>query len=180
MVRLISELDWVPIGVSSLEPEAWDMVKSRKNMSVIAGPGAGKTELLAQRGSFLLQTGECPNPRRILAISFKRDSATNLRDRIRKRIGLELAARLDSLTFDAFSKSLLDRFGVALPEFRRPGEYEIANPKEVEVDAFLTDAVRRYGRGWTGQHGARPGPKAFLNTYVLGSPLSTNSKSLSK
>ena len=78
MARLVLEKDWQPVGVGALEPSAWEVVKSSTNKSVIAGPGAGKTELLAQRACFLLQTGKCPWPRRILAISFKRDSASTL------------------------------------------------------------------------------------------------------
>ena len=41
--------DWKPIDVDSLEPNAEKVVRSNCNMLVTAGPGAGKTELLAQR-----------------------------------------------------------------------------------------------------------------------------------
>ncbi|WVV49583.1 UvrD-helicase domain-containing protein [Pseudomonas sp. NA13] len=75
-----------------------------KNRSVIAGPGAGKTELLAQRAAFLLQTDAAPSPRRILAISFKRDAASNLAARVRQRCHHTHASRFDSMTFDAFAK----------------------------------------------------------------------------
>jgi ATP-dependent DNA helicase UvrD/PcrA len=69
---------WDPTGISQLEPAAWDALRDNGCTAVVAGPGAGKTEFLAQRAAFLLQTGLCPAPRRILAISFKRDSAANL------------------------------------------------------------------------------------------------------
>src|SRR5207249_7525969 len=93
---------------------------AEENTLVIAGPGAGKTELLAQRAAYLLETGECPASRRILAISFKRDAAKNLRERVKRRIGPQLARRFDSFTFDAFCKSLLDRFLNAVPSDFRP------------------------------------------------------------
>ncbi|SKK56223.1 DNA/RNA helicase, superfamily I [Mycobacteroides abscessus subsp. bolletii] len=80
------------------------------NVVVAAGPGAGKTELLAQRADFLLRTGICPYPRRILALSFKIDAARNLRERVRVRSGVQLAARFDSFTFHAFAKRLIDGF----------------------------------------------------------------------
>ncbi|WP_216699458.1 UvrD-helicase domain-containing protein [Actinotalea ferrariae] len=80
------------------------------NTVVSAGPGAGKTELLAQRADFVLRTGLCPYPRRILAVSFKTDAARNLRDRVRRRSGPEYAARFDSFTFHAFAKRLIDAF----------------------------------------------------------------------
>src|SRR3569833_852134 len=91
-------------------------VKASGNTLVTAGPGAGKTELLGQRGVYLLVFASCPFPRRILAISFKRDAARNLRLRFEQRCSKVQAGRLDSLTFDAFAKQLLDRFWRALPD----------------------------------------------------------------
>lgn len=110
---------WLPVDVESLEATADQVVRSSSNTLVVAGPGAGKTELLAQRACFLLETGTCSASRRILAISFKRDAAKNLRERVRKRCG-DQAQRFDSYTLDAFAKSLVDRFMLALPEAWRP------------------------------------------------------------
>ncbi|WP_050625999.1 UvrD-helicase domain-containing protein [Bradyrhizobium viridifuturi] len=118
--RRVRADQWKPIDVEALEANALDVVRSVDNRSVIAGPGAGKTELLAQRASYLLQCGISQSPRRILAISFKRDAATNLAARVKKRCHPDLAYRFDSLTFDAFAKSLVDRFGQALPQRWRP------------------------------------------------------------
>ncbi|PIT03891.1 ATPase AAA [Bradyrhizobium nitroreducens] len=118
--RRVRPEQWKPIDVDALEANALDVVRSTDNRSVIAGPGAGKTELLAQRASYLLQCGISQSPRRILAISFKRDAATNLAARVKKRCHPDLAYRFDSLTFDAFAKSLVDRFGQALPQRWRP------------------------------------------------------------
>src|SRR5713226_369183 len=99
---LLAPAQWVPIGVNGLEAAALDAVRATGNTLVTAGPGAGKTELLGQRGVYLLQTGACAYPQRILAISFKRDAARNLRERFQRRCTREQAGRLDSLTFDAF------------------------------------------------------------------------------
>lgn len=118
-MSFVSPKNWLPKGVDSLEPTADVVVRSDKNTLVVAGPGAGKTELLAQRACFLLDTGTCPAPRRILAISFKRDAAKNLDDRVIKRCG-DRAQRFDSYTLDAFAKGLVDRFRLALPDEWRP------------------------------------------------------------
>jgi superfamily I DNA/RNA helicase len=127
--RRVRPEDWRPVGVNALETNALKVVRSADNRSVIAGPGAGKTELLAQRAAYLLQTGFAPAPRRILAISFKRDAATNLAARVRQRCHRNHAERFDSMTFDAFAKGLIDRFGQALPERWRPRpDYEIMFP----------------------------------------------------
>lgn len=112
--------DWTPVGVDELEPAAEEAVRSSDDRVVVAGPGAGKTELLAQRACYLLQTGICRRPKRILAISFKRDAARNLQVRVLERCGPELARRFDSMTFDAFAKGLVDRFRRAIPAEWRP------------------------------------------------------------
>lgn len=108
---MIAVGDWVPADRFSLEPNALaTATNTAGNVALTAGPGAGKTEVLAQRADFLLRTGSCRYPRRILAISFKVDASQNLRARVRQRCGPELAARLDSHTFHAFAKRIIDRF----------------------------------------------------------------------
>lgn len=140
--RLLPE-DWVPVGVPDLEPNALAVVKSTDHRCVLAGPGAGKTELLAQRAAYLLQTGASPAPQRILAISFKRDAARNLAERVSKRCHRDHASRLDSLTFDAFAKGLVDRFGQALSDRWRPSvDYEIDFPKTQTYRDFLAGVGR--------------------------------------
>lgn len=119
-MRRVAPESWVPRGVPNLEQSAMEVVRTTRNALVVAGPGAGKTELLAQRASFLLETGNCATPYRILAISFKRDAARNLRERVVLRCGSELARRLESYTFDAWAKGLLDRFRPSLPPQYRP------------------------------------------------------------
>lgn len=141
-MRLVHQDAWAPKGVDSLEPVADTVVRSTRNILVSAGPGAGKTELLAQRACFLLETGVCPYPQRILAISFKRDAAKNLNDRVEKRCG-EYANRFDSFTLDAFAKSIVDRFLPALPNDWKPRRgYEIATGglRTDEMRDWLTSA----------------------------------------
>lgn len=102
---------WATADGLSLEPNALAAAKEiDRNLALTAGPGAGKTEMLAQRADFLLRTGACRYPKRILAISFKVDASQNLKARVRKRCGPELAARFDSHTFHAFAKRIIDRF----------------------------------------------------------------------
>lgn len=129
---------WRPRGISNLEPNAWAALRSDGSTSVVAGPGAGKTEFLAQRAAYLLETGMCPAPKQILAISFKTDSAANLAARVRERCPPELAGRLVSLTFDAFTKSLVDRFQAAVPKHWQPTKpYEIVFPTKRDTDQIL-------------------------------------------
>jgi superfamily I DNA/RNA helicase len=112
---MIRPEDWRPADRITLEPNALSAVQEMTaNVVVAAGPGAGKTELLAQRADFLLTTGACRYPQRILAISFKVDAARNIRERVRKRCGEPLAVRFDSFTFHAFAKRIIDNYRVLL------------------------------------------------------------------
>ena len=97
LARIVRPEDWVPSGVDELEANAMSVVRSIDNRSVIAGPGAGKTELLAQRAAYLLQTGLSPAPQRILAISFKRDAASNLGARVKERCHRKHIGRFDDV-----------------------------------------------------------------------------------
>lgn len=170
MTRRIPVAEWVPQGGLTLEPVALTVVKSTGAASVVAGPGAGKTELLAQRACFLLQTRTCPTPRRILAISFKRDAARTLQERVKLRAG-DLAARFDSLTFDGFAKGLLDRFRICLPEeLRPPAEYRIANWYKRDTEDFLRSLKPPKHLGTTYDLVALKGDK-FMKHAVLGKPL---------
>jgi superfamily I DNA/RNA helicase len=126
--------EWMPVGVESLECAAEEAVREiNNNILLTAGPGGGKTELLAQRACFLLQTGLCSYPKRILAISFKRDAARNLKERVELRCGKELARRFDSMTYDAFAKKLLDRFQLGLPA-------DLKLSKDYQIDYNITKA----------------------------------------
>ncbi len=106
---------WRPADGLTLEPNALKAVlEQEKCLAITAGPGAGKTEMLAQRADFLFRTGTCRYPKRILAISFKVDASTNLKERVKRRCGGELSSRFDSYTFHAFAKRIIDRFRCVL------------------------------------------------------------------
>jgi superfamily I DNA/RNA helicase len=138
-MTLVLPKAWQPQGVDGLEPRAWEALREvQRSVCVTAGAGAGKTEFLAQKAAYLLETGLCPSPKRILAISFKRDAARNLAERVEKRCPEEQARRFNSFTFDAFTKNFLDRFRDAIPEpWRPPNNYRIVFPTRLDHESFL-------------------------------------------
>ena len=171
MAQRVESEDWQPVGIDDLEPAAWRAVGSTTNTVVVAGPGAGKTELLAQRACYLLQTHLCPYPRRILAISFKRDAARNLRLRVAERCGEELSRRFESYTFDAFAKGLLDRFRAGLPAIWRPtADYEIDYSIERQMRSLL-DSLAAAESGLTDSDLRGIGDKQLYNEVFIGQPL---------
>ena len=168
-MNLISSEKWIPQGIESLETSAEQVVKNiDNNIMVVAGPGAGKSELLAQKASFLLQTGACKRDKRILAISFKKDSAKNLKERVELRCGKQLANQFDSMTFDAFAKSMFDRFKLALPPaWKIDNEYEIDfTISKYRVMGSLLDNI-----GLTAPERATLEPRTFEQNYLTAQPL---------
>ncbi|WP_226426468.1 ATP-dependent helicase [Xanthomonas sp. MWU16-30325] len=105
---MITPAQWSPVAIELLEPGARAAITAiHGNSMVIANPGSGKTELLAQRADFVLRTGASRYPKKILAISFKTDAAHTLRRRVRDRSGFDHAHRLNSMTFDAFARRII-------------------------------------------------------------------------
>lgn len=187
-MRFVAPEEWCPSDGIQLDQDSLDVVRSHLSQAVQAGPGAGKTELLAQRAAFLLQTNTCSAPKKILAISFKRDAAKNLKERVAKRVGPELSERFDSYTFDAFAKGILDRFREGLPAWIQPNrDYEVSFPdwriwKEFgdrpNLDApfnretFLQDTVKN-GHAYLGRAPSpfpmnRPQPASAVEAMTLG------------
>lgn len=132
--KMVTINEWQPADGFVLEKAALEAVKDLNNSLIIAGPGAGKTELLAQKACCLLETNSCVNPKKIIAISFKKDAAANLKERVSIRLDSKLENRFTSQTFDSFAKSILDRFLFALPEEYRPHtNYEIVDKNQNSI-----------------------------------------------
>lgn len=151
---MIKSEEWFPKGDIILEKTALEAVKDVTNCLVIAGPGAGKTELLAQKLDYLFSTNKCVSPKKILALSFKTDAASNLKERVKKRYGDEYASRFTSLTYSAFEKRILDQFRDVLPEDIRPSrDYliedwdtikELLSMNEINVNGCRMSDIRNF------------------------------------
>lgn len=147
---MIDVCDWKPADGLTLEPNALlAATEQQKSLALTAGPGAGKTEMLAQRADFLLRTGISRYPKRILAISFKVDASNNLKERVKRRVGVDLARRFDSYTFHAFAKQIIDRFRPILTgDDALDNDYKIVSrkngpsTKEIEYSDLIPLAIK--------------------------------------
>lgn len=64
---MISIDSWRPSDGLQLEPNAQiAATEQNQSLALTAGPGAGKTEMLAQRADFLLRTGVSRYPKQFL------------------------------------------------------------------------------------------------------------------
>ncbi|HER6175527.1 TPA: ATP-dependent helicase [Streptococcus pyogenes] len=142
---MVKSDEWIPKGNIILEEAALGVVKDVTNCLVIAGPGAGKTELLAQKLDYLFSTNKCISPKKILALSFKTDAAANLKDRVKKRYGDEYASRFTSLTYSAFEKMILDQFRNTLPEGIRPSKDYLIEDWDIIKETLFKNGVNVNG-----------------------------------
>ena len=142
---MVKSDEWLPKGGIILEEAALGAVKDVTNCLVIAGPGAGKTELLAQKLDYLFSTNKCISPKKILALSFKTDAASNLKERVKKRYGEEYASRFTSLTYSAFEKRILDQFRDALPEDIRPARDYLIDDWDVIKETLYENDINVHG-----------------------------------
>lgn len=143
---MVKSDDWLPKGDIILENAALEAVKNVNNCLVIAGPGAGKTELLAQKLDYLFSTNRCISPKKILALSFKTDAAANMKNRVKKRYGDEYASRFTSLTYSAFEKMILDQYINALPEEIRPARDYLVDDWDVIKATLIKNGINVNGR----------------------------------
>ena len=139
---------WVPANNLTLEPNALTAAKEQhRSLALTAGPGAGKTEMLAQKADFLLKTGVCHYPKRILAISFKKDASSNLKERVQLRCGSKLSQRFDSFTFHAFAKRIIDKYRVLLTDSDElEPNYSVGkkriHKKQIDFDSLVPFALQ--------------------------------------
>jgi superfamily I DNA/RNA helicase/RecB family exonuclease len=77
---------------------------------VLAGPGTGKTTTLVEAVVRRIEDGTHPD--RILALTFSRKAAEQLRDRVAARVGRTMSASIGS-TFHSFAYGLIRRYAPA-------------------------------------------------------------------
>lgn len=75
---------------------------------VLAGPGSGKTELLAVRTANILKTAQV-NPQNILILTFTDSATQNMRQRLVNLIG-ETAYKVAIYTFHSFAGDIISRY----------------------------------------------------------------------
>src|SRR5579859_4399434 len=104
---------------------------ARRSFIVQAPAGSGKTELLVQRYLKLLETVR--QPEEIVAITFTRKAAAEMRARVLEKVSPELAPRLRIQTIDALCASLTAQMPVLARFGAQPGVAE--DPSELYREA---------------------------------------------
>ncbi len=103
-----------------------------KNILVLAGPGAGKTRVVAHRVAFLLRVKRV-NPKAVLALCFNRSAVMNLRTRLRGLVGDDMHG-MTTLTFHGLALRLLGRSLVTA------GPHKVS--EEIDFSSVIGDAIK--------------------------------------
>src|SRR3989344_5470128 len=102
-----------------LNPAQKDAVKSINGpVMVVAGPGTGKTQVLALRIANILQETDT-TASEILSLTFTRSGVNEMKDRLEKYIGSE-ANHVRVSTFHGFALELIEKYYELLDFVRQP------------------------------------------------------------
>src|SRR6187551_2647937 len=109
---------------------------------VLAGPGTGKTTTLVEAIVDRIEQGASPES--VLALTFSRKAAEQLRDRVTARLGRTMATTLSS-TFHSFAYGLVRRYAPA-EVYAAPLRLLSAPEQDVILQELLDGS--RDGRMW--------------------------------
>ena len=93
------------IGVTLTQNQNEAVHSDRKRIAVAAGPGTGKTRVLTERIVHLIKDEHIPEDK-ILALSFSAKAATEMRKRLKERLGIQ-AYKANVRTFHSFGLQII-------------------------------------------------------------------------
>src|SRR4051812_14770588 len=105
---------------------------------VIAGAGSGKTRVMTERTAHLIESGVA-HPSQILSITFTNKAAGEMRERLARRVGADLAAAVTLGTFHALCARILRTHPGDSGRSARYSIYDEGDQKRV-LDRYLTRA----------------------------------------
>jgi DNA helicase II / ATP-dependent DNA helicase PcrA len=128
-----------------LSPEQRELAAHQARVvRLVAGPGTGKTRVMTRRVAYLIEV-EGVNPSAILALTFSRAAAQELRERLEQLLGSETGDRPGVYTLHAFALRQLLRLGGApgLPKpIRIADDYDEGAVIEKELKVLTDTTVR--------------------------------------
>ena len=102
-------------------------IKQKGNCVAIASAGSGKTSVLVERTARLIDSGI--NPEDILLITFTVKSADEMKERITKKVGKDLASLLTCGTFHSWLHIILRRYSKLID---LTPKFTISEPRDIQ------------------------------------------------
>lgn len=113
-----------------------EVAQLRQHCVAIACPGAGKTKTIATKAALLLQDRAAKNAAIVGAVTFSKDAAIELRERILKAAGAAVKKRLIAGTFHS----------LAFKQLRHPGERPLDIASDGDRLGLLIRVMQELGR----------------------------------
>ncbi len=131
--RATSEQSYLRIvdDLNNASQERIVAAETDKNMLVLAGPGSGKTRVVAHRVAYLLRVKRV-KPESILVLCFNRSAVMSLRQRMRDLVGSDMS-RVTTLTFHGLALRLTGRSLVTSSR---------ENSGEIDFTSVIQDAIK--------------------------------------
>lgn len=132
--RATSEQSYIRL-VDDLKNDSQEKIVTQQveqNMLVLAGPGAGKTRVVAHRVAYLLRVKRV-NPKAILVLCFNRGAVMSLRRRLRDLVGNDMTG-VTTLTFHGLALRLTGRSLVTAGK--------VKGGEEIDFGRVIQDAVK--------------------------------------
>ena len=103
---------YLPESLTAQQKEA--VLQRGSPLLIIAGPGSGKTEVLAWRVAYLVRSGNVA-PENILAVTFTEKAALGLKDRVQQKLPDVNVELMQISTIHSFASLLLRRYSAQSP-----------------------------------------------------------------
>lgn len=135
--RPVTQEDYDRI-INPLNPIQREIVLSESSaISVIAGPGSGKTRTSVHRIAYLVKVKRV-DPARIIVLAYNRNAVRDLRLRLQDLVG-KLASRLRVYTFHGLSLAILGRTIEPTKNKSQNAQKEVQDPNQ-KFDQLIKDA----------------------------------------
>jgi superfamily I DNA/RNA helicase len=116
--------------LNNLNPEQKKAVEHTRGPAlIIAGPGTGKTRVIAVRIANLIKNKKV-NPQNILAVTFTNKAAKEMKERLELLLDKEIISRLQVSTFHAFGYSIINEY---LNNIGRRKNFSIINEDDKRI-----------------------------------------------